>query len=52
MQDKVRGITSNKKDIAEDNLEEMHYLNAVITVIPGDSLLASYYSTVNSTRIN
>ncbi|KAK7855412.1 cytochrome p450 71a2 [Quercus suber] len=30
MQDEVRVITSNKKDIKLDDLDEMHYLNAVI----------------------
>ena len=30
MQDEVRAITSNKKDIKLDDLDEMHYLNAVI----------------------
>ena len=30
MQNEVRTITRNKKDITEDNLDEMNYLNAVI----------------------
>ncbi|XP_075662715.1 cytochrome P450 736A117-like [Castanea sativa] len=30
MQDEVRAITSNKKDITLDDLDEIHYLNAVI----------------------
>jgi hypothetical protein len=46
VQNEVRGISGNKKDITEDDLDNMHYLKAVIKELP------SSYSTVNSPRIN